>query len=163
MAPRRARSAIGFAVAAAVLVAACGSDGSPTGLTLESDPARAPFPGLTETQLAVGDDCLELVVADADDERIVGLTGRSDLGPYDGMLFVFDGDSTATFTMSGVPVPLSIGWYDRDGRPAGREEMVPCEDARADCPSYAADDPYRYAVETLDGGLAGGALGACPS
>lgn len=144
-------------------MAACGSDGSSGGLAIDAQPASGPFPGLTETQLAVGDDCLRLVVADDDDERFQGLTARSDVGAYDGMLFVFDDDSTSTFTMSGVPVPLSIGWYDRDGRPAGREAMVPCESSRADCPSYAADDPYRYAVETLDGGLPGGALGACPS
>ena len=59
-----------------------------------------------------------------------GLRGRSDLGPYDGMLFVFDGPTDAAFTMSGVPVPLDIGFYDADGAPGLGQRMEPCPERR---------------------------------
>ncbi len=126
-------------------------------------PASAPFSGLTELQLGVGGDCRRIVVADDVGERATGLMRRRDLGPYYGMLFVFDQPSTSAFTMSDVPVPLDIGFYDAAGRPIDRLEMQPCPDKTpAQCPVYLAKGPYRYALETLGGGLSSGALSACP-
>jgi uncharacterized protein len=126
-------------------------------------PAAAPFSRLTEVRLAFGGDCRRVVVADAVGERAVGLMRRRDLGSYDGMLFVFDGPTLGSFTMSDVPVPLDIGWYDAAGRPVDRLVMQPCPALSvSECPSYRSRGPYRYAVETLEGGLPGGALSGCP-
>jgi uncharacterized membrane protein (UPF0127 family) len=126
-------------------------------------PATEPFAGLTEVELALGDDCLRLVVADDDLEKSDGLRGREATAPYDGMLFLFDDTHQASFTMQGVSAPLAIGWYGADGRPIDRAEMVPCPQERTDCPPYSSTEPYRFAVETAGGALAGGALGGCPS
>jgi uncharacterized membrane protein (UPF0127 family) len=126
-------------------------------------PAVAPFPGLTEVRLDVGGNCRRIVVADAVDERATGLMGRRDLGPYDGMLFVFGGPTQGPFTMSDVPVPLDIGFYDAGGRPVDRLTMQPCPGRRpSECPLYRSRGAYRYALETLQGGLASGALSGCP-
>jgi uncharacterized membrane protein (UPF0127 family) len=126
-------------------------------------PATAPFAGLTEVRLDIGGDCRHVVVADAVDERVVGLMRRRDLGAYDGMLFVFGGTTQGAFTMSNVPVPLDIGFYDGAGRPVDRLLMQPCPDRPvSECPSYRSRGAYRYAVETLQGGLPGGALSGCP-
>jgi uncharacterized membrane protein (UPF0127 family) len=170
-----------WAVAAAVLVAAVaaligglvlllrGDDDAamPTGtlgsVLAAARPARSPFAGLTEVQLAIGGDCRRMVVADAVDERAIGLMRRRDLGPYDGMLFVFERPIQGPFTMSNVPVPLDIGWYDAGGRPVDRLVMQPCPDRPvSECPSYPSDRPYSYAVETLEGELPAGALSGCP-
>ena len=87
---------------------------APTTTSASPDPApSAPlFPGLTETTLDSTGGTLRVVVADDDAERRQGLRGRSDLGPYDGMLFVFPGSDRVSFTMSTVPVALDIGFYD---------------------------------------------------
>src|SRR5262249_45247969 len=63
----------------------------------DQQPAKAPFEGLTSVYAAIGSDrCLHLVVADSEDERVAGLRGNSaDFGPYDGMLFVFQGLSSS--------------------------------------------------------------------
>jgi uncharacterized membrane protein (UPF0127 family) len=124
-------------------------------------PAVRPFLGLTEARLAVGGACKRVVIADSLAERVEGLTGRRDLGPYDGMLFVFEGPSTAAFTMSGVPVPLDIGFYDADGSQVSRRRMKPCPGSRADCPTYSAGAAFSYALETLGGKLPAGALSSC--
>ncbi len=126
-----------------------------------SRPADDPFPELTELQLAVGDDCLRLVVADVVEERVDGLRGRTDLGVYDGILFVFDSPSDGSFTMSGVTAPLDIGWYSAAGQPVGRAEMEPCPARSADCPVYSPGSRYRFAVETPGGELPAGALSGC--
>jgi uncharacterized membrane protein (UPF0127 family) len=123
--------------------------------------ASAPFRDLTELQMGVGGRCLRLAVADSLTERVKGLRGRSDLGPYDGMLFVFEVPTQASFTMSGVPVPLQIGFYGRDGAPTSAGLMKPCPKVEAQCPSYGADGPFVYALETLKGKLPAGSLSAC--
>jgi uncharacterized membrane protein (UPF0127 family) len=137
--------------------------GTLAGVLTGARPATAPFRGLTEVQLSVGGDCLRAVVADESDERATGLMRRRQLGPYRGMLFVFDQPTQGPFTMSDVPVPLDIAWYNAAGRPVDRLVMQPCPDrSPSECPSYRSRGPYRYAVETLEGELPAGALGACP-
>jgi uncharacterized membrane protein (UPF0127 family) len=125
-------------------------------------PATAPFTGLTEVRLGIGGDCRHVVVADSTDERATGLMRRSNLGSYDGMLFVFDAPISSSFTMSEVPVPLDIGWYDAAGRPVDRLLMQPCPDRSvSDCPVYRSRGSYTYAFETLGGQLPSGALSGC--
>ena len=125
--------------------------------------ASAPFPELTALRLAVGDRCVRLVVADSLDERIAGLRSRSDVGDYDGMLFVFDGATDVGFTMSTVPVPLDIGFYDATGKLVSSRHMKPCAKAEDACPVYRSDEPFRYSLETLKGKLPSGGISACPS
>lgn len=125
-------------------------------------PAEAPFRGLTELRLSIGGDCRRIVVADEVGERAVGLMRRRDLGPYAGMLFVFERPVQGAFTMSDVPVALDIGWYDAAGRPVDRLVMQPCPDRTvSECPLYRSRGPYSSAVETLEGELPAGALSGC--
>jgi uncharacterized membrane protein (UPF0127 family) len=125
-------------------------------------PAAAPFAGLTETRVAVGGRCLRVVVADTEAERERGLMNRTDLGPYDGMLFIVPNDSSDAFWMGGTRVPLDIGWYDRQGATDGNASMVPCPaDVVSRCPQYHAQRDWRFALETLRNHLPTGALGGC--
>jgi uncharacterized membrane protein (UPF0127 family) len=119
----------------------------------------APFAGLDEVMLGLGERCLRVVVADTGPERAQGLAGIDSIEPYAGMLFVFDADNTTTFTMRSTRLALDIGWYAASGTLVDRAEMVPCPDG--DCDSYASDRPYRYALEMPGGGPTGGAISAC--
>ena len=152
--------AIGVVVGIVVLVADGSDDGGRSGggpdselrsLVSGATPASEPFPGLTAVDLAVGGRCLHLVVADQEPERVEGLRARSDLGPYDGMLFVFPSDGIVSFTMAGVPDPLEIVFYGRDGRVVDRLHMAPCAGTDATCPVYTPRAAFRYALETGDG------------
>ena len=69
------------------------------------------------------------------------------------MLFVFDGATDVGFTMSTVPVPLDIGFYDADGKPVSTRHMKPCAKVEDECPVYRSDEPFTYALETLKGKL----------
>jgi uncharacterized membrane protein (UPF0127 family) len=150
-------------VAAALLTAgassAAGSPASvPTATSLEgaldaATPAVAPFPGLTETKLHVGKRPLRIVIADDEEERTQGLRARADIGPYDGMLFVFDEPTTTAFTMSTVRTALDIGFYRASGRTVDRLRMEPCAGGESDCPTYRASGAFRYSLETLPGDL----------
>ncbi len=124
----------------------------------EAVPASEPFRELTQTRIEVGGKSLRVVVADTAEERSEGLRRRRTIGEYDGMLFVYTEPVEISFTMSTVPVPLDIAFYDGDGRVVSRLRMRPCADADADCPSYSADAEFVYALETLKGELPKGRL-----
>jgi len=151
---------VAAAVVAVGLAAGCGSgvDAGRLGDALdEAEPAVAPFEGLTAIEVRVGDAILPVVVADSSDEHGAGLRDRTDPAPYAGMLFVFDDDSASRFTMRGVEEPLDLAFYAADGSQVGGHEMEPCPDD-GDCPPYASDVLYRYALETPAGQLPDGAL-----
>jgi uncharacterized membrane protein (UPF0127 family) len=118
----------------------------------------------TEERRSVGEDCLELLVADDATERASGLRHReSELQRVDGMLFVSGEPTDTPFTMSGVVEPLQIGFYDAAGQPIGGHAMDPCPD-EVGCPSYPPEDPWSFALETAPGGLPDGPLGgSCPA
>ena len=80
----------------------------------------------------MGGRCLRVVLADDMTERVQGLRERSNLGPYDGMLFVYDEPVDGAFTMSTVPVPLEIGFYDgrRHAGVTAPHEAVPARRSR---------------------------------
>jgi uncharacterized membrane protein (UPF0127 family) len=124
----------------------------------DATPSDEPFVDMTATTIRVGGQPFEVVLADQGDERYQGLRERDDIGPYDGMLFVFDRPTSTSFTMSTVPVPLEIGFYDDDGRVVDRLLMQPCPDAQSQCPLYSAQGPFTYALETLQGDLPDGDL-----
>jgi uncharacterized membrane protein (UPF0127 family) len=120
--------------------------------------ATAPFGGYSAGTISVGDRDLRVVVADEAGERSTGLRGRVDASPYDGMLFVFDGDTTTAFTMSGVPAPLDIAFFSGDGHRVDRLAMKPCTGSDATCPAYRSSGSFRYALETAAGSLPTGRL-----
>jgi uncharacterized protein len=131
------------------------------GALRRATPARAPFAGMTAARLAVGGRCLHLVIADTTAERERGLMERTDLGPYDGMLFVSPKPVSDAFTMSDTRVALDIAWFDAAGRRVDHTTMVPCPRDVAHCPLYRPRAPWRLALETLRDRLPGGNLTPC--
>ena len=165
--PRRALVGAGLVVLVAgvalVLVAVDDAEPAETPASLSealvhTTEAGAPFPGLTETQVVVGDDELRVILADDADERYQGLRARETLGAYDGMLFVYEEPVESKYTMSTVPVPLDIAFYDGEGRVVSRRRMTPCAGTESECPLYEADGPFVFALETLAGNLPTGPL-----
>ena len=155
---RRAAAALAV-VAVALTGAAPAAAARSIGSALRAaGPASAPFPGLPATVVHVGARPVAVVLARTEAERETGLRQRSTLGPYGGMLFVFDRDRNVAFTMSTVPVPLDIGFYRADGRRVGGLRMVPCAGTDATCPAYEIHPTFRYALETLTGQLPRGNL-----
>lgn len=95
-----------------------------------------------------------LLAAETAEQRARGLMEVTDaeLGGYDGMVFVYDAPSAGSFWMRNTPLPLSIAYFDEDGRLISTADMAPCEDT-PDCPSYPADSAFTYALEVPQGGL----------
>ena len=121
--------------------------------------ARVAGFGEVKIRLASGPELCALL-AQTDAQRQRGLMARTDLAGHVGMLFVFSGPvpPTQPFHMLNTPMPLSIAWFDANGRFVSAADMVPCLD-RTDCPKYFATAAYRYALEVPRGGLGGLGIG----
>jgi uncharacterized membrane protein (UPF0127 family) len=96
-----------------------------------------------------------LWVAESAAQRQRGLMGVTDLGPADGMVFVYDGPASGQFWMFGTPMPLSIAFFAQDGSFVSSTDMEPCVTGpQAACARYSAAGPYVAAIEVPQGGFA---------
>jgi uncharacterized membrane protein (UPF0127 family) len=114
--------------------------------------SAAPVPGAATNRILVrirttgGTIELEnLEVALTPESQARGLMGRASLPKDGGMAFLFDGQTRAAFWMKDTLIPLSILFWQGDGRIIDILDMSPC---RADpCPVYRASAPYVGAIE----------------
>lgn len=104
----------------------------------------------------IKNDCvvLEVVRSQADRER--GLSGRTDMLPDTGMLFMFDTSERHCFWMKGMRFSLDILWLDESGSVVFMQQSVqPNTYPRSFCP----DKPARFVVELYAGTAASAGLG----
>jgi uncharacterized membrane protein (UPF0127 family) len=126
-----------------LLAAACGPSPEPN--------PGAPDSATLEIRTDAGVRSFDVEVADTSAERRTGLMGRESLSPYDGMAFVWAGPVQSSFWMKDTLIPLSIAFWDQEGRIVSILDMEPC---RVDpCPTYGPDAPYVGAVEVRQGEL----------
>jgi uncharacterized membrane protein (UPF0127 family) len=100
------------------------------------------------TLRAAGQD-LSVEVARTEAQREHGLMGRKDLGPRDGMIFVFDRDDHLSFWMKDTPTALSIAFLSVDGRVLEIEDMQPFSEK-----TIRSRLSARYALEMRQGAFA---------
>lgn len=105
---------------ALLLAAGCGS--------------KAPAPEATPKSVTdyfpikVGDRTVRMQLAVLAHEMERGLMERTDLGPDDGMIFVYRSTQGMSFWMHDTPTPLDIGFFTADGTLAEIYPMLPYDD-----------------------------------
>jgi uncharacterized protein len=92
---------------------------------------------------------IDVDVAETDEQRAFGLMKRESLPEDEGMLFVFFEDSNSAFTMRNTLIPLSIAFFDFEGKILKLLDMEPCE--AEPCPAYDPGVTYRGALEVNQG------------
>lgn len=120
-------------------------------------PDREPIGEFGEIAVAITDADGNVVgwcflMAHTTELRQRGLMEVTDLQGYPGMVFVFQEDRVGEFYMRNTPMPLSIAFFDSEGKFVSSTDMEPCDD-RDGCPLYGADAPYRFAIEMPKGQL----------
>ncbi len=114
--------------------------------------------------LAIGIYSVQAEVAANQADRQQGLMHRTNLGPNEGMLFVFDESAQHCFWMKNTKLPLAIAFIDDHGSITDIAEMNP-ETMANHCPTRAG----RYALEMNRGWFAakgiqpGMAIGGLPA
>ena len=92
---------------------------------------------------------LTVEVARTEAQRERGLMQRTDLGPRDGMIFVFDRDDHLSFWMKNTPTALSIAFISVEGKILQIEDMEPFSESIVRSRLSA-----RYALEMRKGAFA---------
>jgi uncharacterized membrane protein (UPF0127 family) len=96
-----------------------------------------------------GEKEIAVEIADTDDERAVGLMGRTSLPEDAGMLFVYPEPTQGGYWMKNTLIPLSIAFYDANGKILRILDMDPC---RSDpCRVYDPGVQYAGALEVNQG------------
>jgi len=136
--------------------------GTKTGTTGGTTGERAVAPAgfdLTAARVTAADGTvceLCLWLADSVELRNRGLMGVTDLGPADGMAFVYPEPHTTRFWMKDTLLPLSIVFYGSNGEFLDSFDMEPCVARNSeDCARYPTATDFVIAVETHQGGLPG--------
>jgi uncharacterized membrane protein (UPF0127 family) len=115
-------------------------------ITLVAAVAVTAVPGSSVTKANLRLDAVpfrpELAITSS--QRSVGLMHRR-RAPTDGMLFVFRRNTTGGFWMKNTLVPLTIVFFDAEGKRVRRLSMTPCR--RDPCPTYEPRRRYRFALE----------------
>jgi uncharacterized protein len=96
-----------------------------------------------------GERTIAVEIADSEGERARGLMGRESLDADAGMVFVFPAETSGAFWMKNTLIPLSIAFYDVNGRILRILDMEPCR--RDPCPLYDPGVSYRGALEVNRG------------
>lgn len=154
---RRVSLAVGIALVAVgaglMLFAAAGGGEEPRPCA-----GRVPIEGfgeiafkVTRTTGDVDERCA--LLAATSELRQKGLMGRRDLGGYDAMLFSFEDEITGGFWMKNTIIPLTVAYFDGDGRFVSAQDMEPCPPDGDECPNYPAEGAFKTAIEVPLGGL----------
>lgn len=91
---------------------------------------------------------LQVYVADTNSKRALGLMHIEKMGKDEGMLFVFEREEQLSFWMRNTLIPLSIGYFDKQGNLIDIQEMsVPSTVMDPRPPSYPSKRPAIFALE----------------
>ncbi len=105
--------------------------------------------GPETVKLQVGDARFTIWVARTPDQRERGLMYRTEMGPRQGMLFVFEDDRVRAFWMKNTPLPLSIAFLSVEGEILQIEPLTPFSEL-----IVRSRRPARYALEVNAGAFA---------
>lgn len=114
--------------------------------------------GVASVEITEGDLHTDLCVltASTSQQRARGLMQVTEFDGFDGMVFLYDADSSGAYYMFNTPTPLTIYWWDAEGSLVSSAEMEPCLDLpAAECARYPSNGAYRYALEVPLGALDG--------
>ena len=96
-------------------------------------------------------------VAETPEQQARGLMYRTELAENRGMVFLFPRATDAGFWMKNTKIPLSIAFFDKNGRIVRILQMDPCTlppEESDRCPVYAPGTAYVGALEVNQGWFA---------
>jgi hypothetical protein len=97
--------------------------------------------------IKVGDRTVQMQLAVFPLEMQHGLMGRRDLGPDQGMIFIYQKPERMNFYMRNTPTPLDIGYFTGDGRLHEVYPMYPFDERTVSSRSEA----IQFSLETNQG------------
>ncbi len=99
----------------------------------------------------IGDERIQVEVADDDTERSRGLMFRDTLEQGRGMLFLHENEAWLAYWMKNTRIPLDILYFDRNLRLVSQQRDVPPCSLGDRCPPYPSDAPAQFVLELAAG------------
>jgi uncharacterized membrane protein (UPF0127 family) len=84
-----------------------------------------PQPALPTLEVKLDGRTFKLEQATTDEQRFRGLSGRTEIAPDGGMIFLFRRAATHSFVMRDCPIPIDIVYVDATGRITAMHAMQP--------------------------------------
>lgn len=106
------------------------SGGGAASVQPESKQAAADPAALPIEEVQISGKTFKLERADTNDSRVKGLSGRTEIKPDGGMLFVFADAARRNFVMRDCPIGIDIIFLDPTGRVVATHKMKPEEPRR---------------------------------
>ncbi|HCE28368.1 MAG TPA: DUF192 domain-containing protein [Comamonadaceae bacterium] len=120
------------------------------GLWSPATPAQdGPQLALPRVELTAGMHRIDAQVAQAPQERQIGLMHRKEMPPHEGMLFIFEQPATQCFWMKNTLLPLTAAFVADDGTIVNLADMKPQA-----LDSHCSTQPVRYVLEMNQGWFA---------
>lgn len=93
---------------------------------------------------------VEVEIADANELRALGLSGRKELGDYQGMLFIMDEQDVQSFWMKDMEIELDLIYINIQGNIVDIfENQKPCTPTF--CPTIQSPYESKYILEVIGG------------
>lgn len=108
--------------------------------------AQSPQTQLPRTTLSIGMFQIDTQVAQAPEERQIGLMFRTQMPQAEGMLFIFETPSKQCFWMKNTLLPLTAAFVDDDGTIVNLADMKP-----QTTETHCSVKPVRYVLEMNQG------------
>ena len=140
------RCSIAVSLVALLFLSGCGDEATENA-DASSAPTFEPATAIIETD--EGPVLVNVEVADTEEERARGLMHRESLDEDAGMLFIFFEPTSSGFWMKNTKIPLSIAFFDMDGRILRILDMEPCK--KEPCRIYSPGVEYLGALEVNQG------------
>jgi hypothetical protein len=131
--------ALGLTVLGLSMLAAC-SRGRP-------GPSAPPKTVSDWFSIKVGDQSVQMQIALSEVEMARGLMQRRDLGPDQGMLFVYREPTVMSFWMRDTPLPLDVGYFTQTGELQEVYGMYPFDETTV----RSRGDRLQFALEMNQG------------
>jgi uncharacterized membrane protein (UPF0127 family) len=106
----------------------------------------APQPRLPTATLTAGMHQIQAELAVTDQQQMMGMMFRREMGASEGMLFVNAAKGLRCFWMRNTYIPLSIAFLDDDGTIVNLADMQPLSET-----SHCSARPVRFALEMRQG------------
>ncbi len=95
---------------------------------------------------------IQAEMAESEAQHEYGLMFRKELGPKEGMLFVFKDELIRSFWMKNTIINLSIGYFNKNKKLIDIQEMKAVTSVlQTDIPTYPSESPAQYALEMPEG------------
>lgn len=132
-----------------VVASACGGGGTPA--TVPTSGGGSPTFGVGKAVIDTDEGAvlLDVEMAATPEQLQYGLMHRRRLPEKTGMVFIFPEETNGGFYMKNTLIPLSIAFFDEDGKILRILDMEPCESDP--CEIYEPEVSYRGALEVNQG------------